>query len=201
MNASTFPLDVDLLRRRLDGLPGRDGDPSPQPGGWLAAVALVLRPAGSRTELLMIKRASHERDPWSGHMAFPGGRRETVDASLLHTAIRETREEVGIDLEGDGEPLGRLGVMAPVSPSLPPVTIVPFVFRVEPETTARVASREVAEYHWVPLRHLGDPENRITHHFTHEGLRRAFPAIDVEGRTVWGLTHRILADFLERVGE
>ena len=69
-----------------------------------AAVALVLRQAPA-LELLLIKRSSSEDDPWSGQMALPGGRRDPADAGLQHTAIRETHEEVGLDLRAHRSPM------------------------------------------------------------------------------------------------
>src|ERR687886_382936 len=93
-----------------------------------AAVALILR-AGEQgvIELLMIKRAAFEGDPWSGHIALPGGRQEPGDASLQDTAIRETWEETGIDLARDGCVIGQLDDLQPRTPRLPPLVITPFV--------------------------------------------------------------------------
>lgn len=177
--------------------PGKD--PAPRPGGWLASVALVLRSGDGGSEVLIIRRAPLERDPWSGHMALPGGRMEPEDASLLDTAVRETREEVGMDLAGRGRTLGRLDRVEPSSRHLPTLTVVPFVFEVPPASSARVASPEVAAFYWVPLAHLTDPGNRTVHRFHRNGRERVFPAIQVGGSPVWGLTHRILSDFLERL--
>jgi hypothetical protein len=64
----------------------------PAPGR--AAVAIVLRDVEDGPQVLLIRRAEHVGDPWSGHMAFPGGREDPEDESLLATAIRETREEL-----------------------------------------------------------------------------------------------------------
>lgn len=125
---------------------------------------------------------------------------EPDDPSLLHTALRETREEVALALEAEGRILGRLGLVAPQSPHLPPLTVVPFVFSVSPEATARAASYEVDEVVWTPLSHLQSRESRSRHHLELGGARVGFPAFDVGGRTVWGLTHRILEDFLSRLG-
>ena len=191
--------DLQELGDQLDPYPGAEADPSPRPGGWLAAVALVLRPAGSGSEVLLIRRARDERDPWSGQMALPGGRKDSHDTSLLETAIRETREEVGLDLERHGEQLGRLAPMAPASPSLPPLTILPFVFQVDAGVPARVASPEVASLHWVHLAHLTDNKNRIQFRFQRGEVDRSFPAIEVDGQPLWGLTHRIIEDFLARL--
>src|SRR5947207_6362048 len=116
-----------------------------------AAIALVLRPSDvGEPELLMIKRAEAEQDPWSGHIACPGGRMDPGDRDLEHTAIRETWEETGVDLSRDGVVLGTLDDISPRTPSLPPLIIRPFVAVVKPEITI-VESNEVAEVFWVPL--------------------------------------------------
>src|SRR5450432_2446486 len=87
------------------------------------AVAVIFRVgAGDSLELLMIERASYAGDPWSGHVAFPGGRREPHDAALL-----DTREEMGVDLASDGRVLGALERVHPLTPSLPQFSIAPFV--------------------------------------------------------------------------
>src|ERR1700680_3050243 len=80
-----------------------------------AAVALVLRQGARGLEILLIKRAEHMDDPWSGHVALPGGREEPADASLQETAVRETLEETGIDLARDGEVLGALDDLRPTT--------------------------------------------------------------------------------------
>lgn len=176
---------------------GPDDDPSPPDEGWAAAVALILR----GDEFLLIRRAHLQGDPWSGQMALPGGRREPGDDSLLRTAIRETREEVGIDLAEGGRLLGCLSVLAPRSRQLPAVSILPFVFSVTRPATPNPRDAEVAEALWVPVSILHRPEARSTHHHPVAGARIAFPALDVGGRTVWGLTHRILEDFRRRLDE
>ncbi len=195
------------LRPSLSPYRGAVDDPPPREGGWVAAVSVILRgppPAGHSglapsPELLLIRRARHERDPWSGHMAFPGGKWDPIDPSLLHTARRETLEEVAIPLETVGEVLGRLDLVAPRNAHLPPLTILPLVFSVPPETEARIAApHEVDELHWVPLGHLRDPGSRTTYRYAPAG-DLAFPAFDVAGRSVWGLTHRVLTDLLGRI--
>ncbi len=190
-----------MIAERLLSYGGPGDDPSLRKGGFLASVALVLRtPNGSHSpELLLIKRAESEGDPWSGHMALPGGRHEDGDRSLLETARRETLEETGIVLEERGTMLGRLAMVSPDTPHLPPLSILPFVFGVPHDTRARTASAEVAEVHWVPLAHLRDPEIRTTHRLPAGEAELRFPALRVANRTVWGLTHRILLDLLTRV--
>lgn len=194
----TLPLELLRLGARLRDYGGATEDPGAAEGGFVASVALLLRPAPRSPEILLIKRAESPGDPWSGHMAFPGGRREAGDRSLLDTAQRETLEETGIALPGAGGMLGRLDAVAPLSPHLPPLSIIPFVFAVPPGTRARPAEAEVAEVHWVPLDHFREPGIRTQHRFSMADEFRIFPAYRVENRIVWGLTHRILEDLLSR---
>lgn len=133
-------------------------------------------------------------------MALPGGRRESGDPSLLETARREAREEVAIPLADEGEVLGRLSTVAPSSPRLPPLVVVPFVFAVPRGIEASAHSeREVAEVHWVALSHLMAPAARSSFRYPDGDAELVFPAFDVAGRSVWGLTHRILEDLLRRL--
>lgn len=179
---------------RLNG--GPDPAPSPDPDVMQAAVSLILREDGDPA-LLLIKRADHPTDPWSGHMALPGGRREDADASLAATAVRETREETGIDLERSGRPMGRLAEVAPSTRRLPRITIHPFVFVVPSGTAARPASSEVEAVHWVRLSELRNGTAAGTVDIAVGDGRRSFPCYRVGGEVVWGLTYRILSAFLE----
>ncbi len=174
-------------------------DPEPRQGGWLAAVAVILRPGDRGFETLMIERAVAQEDPWSGHMAFPGGRRDDVDGSLLETAVRETREETAIGLDKCGETLGRLQVVEPESVRLPVLSILPLVFRVPAMTSAQVASSEVARVLWVPLGHFSEPDVQAVYRQPVENRVLSFPAYQVGGGQVWGLTRRILHDLLDRI--
>jgi 8-oxo-dGTP pyrophosphatase MutT (NUDIX family) len=191
--------DVARLARGLAAQSGRTIEPDGT--SRFAAIALVVRATSSGApELLMIKRAEHDQDPWSGHVACPGGRMDPGDHDLEHTAIRETWEETGIDLARDGRILGTLDDMSPRSPTLPPLIIRPFVAVVRPEVTI-VESPEVAEAFWVPLAAVRESA----------AWGRAFVPIRGVGETevdafrhgehtVWGLTHRALSQFLELLG-
>lgn len=159
-----------------------------------AAVAAVFRVVDAHPEVLFIKRAEHEGDPWSGHMAFPGGRHEPTDASLEMTAIRETYEELALDLR-HGHVLGRLDDLAPRSPQLPPIIIRPFVAVVAPDVTL-VPSHEVAATYWVPLRVLQHEDTQAEHVMTINGARARFPGFRVDEHIVWGLTERIVRQLL-----
>ena len=162
-----------------------------------AAIALALRPSATgEPELLMIRRAELERDPWSGHIACPGGRMEPGDVDLAHTAIRETFEETGVDLARDGRILGALDDVAPRTPALPPLVIRPFVAAVSRDAVT-TPSDEVAEAFWVPFTAFLDPASwgRAIVPIRNLGSR------DVEAFrygefVVWGLTHRALTQFL-----
>jgi 8-oxo-dGTP pyrophosphatase MutT (NUDIX family) len=190
--------DVARLARRLAEQAGRvmesDGI------ARYAAIALVLRPSRiGEPELLMIKRAELEGDPWSGHIACPGGRMEPSDRDLEHTAIRETWEETGVDLARDGRILGTLDDISPRTPTLPPIIIRPFVAAVKPEITI-VESPEVAEVFWVPLSAIRESAAWGTGLVHIRGAGEREVEIFRHGEyLVWGLTHRALSQFLQLV--
>ncbi|MGI8496630.1 MAG: NUDIX hydrolase [Gemmatimonadaceae bacterium] len=162
-----------------------------------AAVTLILRdtPRGD-LELLLIRRAVYEGDPWSGHIALPGGRREPGDTSLEQTALRETREEIGIDLAATGRVLGALDELQPRTPVLPPIVITPFVAAVSGDPTL-ILSSEVAEAFWVPVLLLQDPAISREVSIRLSGANRQVASFQLRQHTVWGLTERILRQFLE----
>lgn len=163
-----------------------------------AAIALVLRPSDvGEPELLMIKRAEIEGDPWSGHIACPGGRMDPGDRDLEHTATRETWEETGVDLVEDGRVLGTLDDISPRTPSLPPIVIRPFVAVVKPEV-AIVDSPEVAEAFWVPVSAIRETTSWGKAFVPIRGVGEREVDVFRHGPyTVWGLTHRALTQFVE----
>ena len=160
-----------------------------------AAVALLLRPR-EQLELLLIKRATHDTDPWSGHMAFPGGRRDQGDMDLQITAARETAEEVGITLRED-DYIGALDEVAPLTRRLPPILIAPFVFGVPTTAATAISPNEVEAAVWVPLSALRDENAASEILIEMESEAHAFPSFKYGEYVIWGLTHRILAQFLE----
>jgi len=186
---------LDHVRRVLDARPGRaDDDPTARP----AAVAVVLNEDPAGIAALFIKRAERVGDPWSGQIAFPGGRYQTADSDLLSTAIREAREEVGIDLTPT-ERLGALDDVNPRTPHLPPIVVRPYVFAVPERPTLITSPDEVQRAFWIPFSTLSDPATRTQITVTLRGVPRTFTAYQVEGEIIWGMTERILRSFLERI--
>jgi len=188
------PLDVDRLDQALSRHPTRSvsGD-DPQ----RAAVALVFDPA---LRLLFIRRSEHEGDPWSGHMALPGGRVEPDDAGPRAAAVRETLEEVGLDL-GPARYLGALDELAsPVRKGRRRLVVHPFAFAV-PDVPALVLNEEVARVHWIGLSRLLAGEGRGRFDLGWEGRTVAMPVIHIGDADIWGLTLRIVDDLAARLQE
>jgi 8-oxo-dGTP pyrophosphatase MutT (NUDIX family) len=161
-----------------------------------AAVAVILRDGDGGVELLFIRRAEHPRDPWSGQMGLPGGRVDPGDASPLAAALRETREEIALDLEALGRPLGRL---SEVRTHLPlgsvPHSVVPFAFAVDGDPELR-RNEEVQEVLWVPLSVLADRGNRSAFTWVRKGLPLPMPCYTFQGRVIWGLTLKIVDELI-----
>lgn len=185
-----------------------DHQPTTKPTGnrQLAAVAVVLRDDRERgSEVLFIERARKEGDPWSGHMAFPGGRAEPLDPSPSSTAARETLEEVGLDL-ASAEILGRLDDLEGRREGRPiGMVISAFVYHVVRPPPLRLQKSEVEEAFWFPVRDLSDPERHVPYRWRHaDGTDLEMPGIRVgepDAHVVWGLTYRfveILMGLLER---
>ena len=166
-----------------------------------AAVAMLLRDTSLGPEVLFIRRAESPRDPWSGHMAFPGGRQSEGDPTLLDTAIRETKEEVGLDLSLEADHIGQLDDLQAIARGQPQETVIrPFVFEVQGSSPLRVDEREVAEALWAPLLPLYRGEVDTVRPYQWHGTQIDFPAYDVSGRVVWGLTYQMLRSFFRIVG-
>lgn len=188
-------LDVAALSGAIARHPARGEDGVPQTRK--AAVAAILRDGGEGVELLFIRRAEHPRDPWSGQMGLPGGRVDAADASPLAAALRETREEIGLDLESAGRELGRL---SEVRTHLPlgsvPHSVVPFAFAVDGEPELSLDAKEVQEALWVPLAFLLDRGHRSSFTWVRTGVPLPMPCYSYRGRVIWGLTLKIVDELL-----
>ena len=168
-----------------------------------AAVALLLQPRPDDIYVLFIHRAHHPHDPWSGHMAFPGGRHEPEDPDLLVTIQRETHEEIGIRLDEHGEYLGRLAeVHAMARGKQTGMIVSPFVYLVSQEARPVPDPVEVQDIIWVPLSFMQqDGVEQIVQRNLQAGSTIQVPALLYGGKTIWGLTYRMLRDFLELISE
>ena len=190
-----IPPNLGRIRRTLAGTQ----PPDRRPEGTQAAVALVLAGEAADLNVCLIRRAEHELDRWSGHVALPGGRIDAVDRSARAAAIRETLEEVGLRL--DRSPyLGSLEVQ-PVRAGGKPtdMSLSSFVFHLGETLEQFTPSDEVAEAFWVPLRHLLDPRNAAYRPTPRGGMTLDSPAVLYQGHYIWGLTYRLLTLFFERL--
>ena len=163
-----------------------------------AAVALILNEGPAGIGLLFVERAEREGDPWSGHIAFPGGNIDPSDRCSRHAAERETREEIGLNL-GSEEYLGRLDDLAG---TILPVLVSGFVYSTVNPGPFEL-NREIEEAFWVPIGHLTDPGRHVHCRFHQEGAARLHPAVDLlgPGRPVlWGITYRFAAQLLRLAG-
>jgi len=161
-----------------------------------AAIAAVVRPGPSSLELLLIRRAERDGDPWSGHMALPGGHHERHDTDLLATVRRETLEEVGLDLHAHEliGPLDEHG--ASVQGVFSGLLLAPFVFALRHDVELRL-NHEVAEAIWAPLAPMMSGASAVFKELEREGRAMRFPGFSVGDQIVWGLTHRVLLNFFE----
>jgi 8-oxo-dGTP pyrophosphatase MutT (NUDIX family) len=186
-------LDLEWIRQRLaEHEPRAIG---PDMAQRRAAVAVILREVEGRgcCDMLFIRRASQDGDPWSGHMAFPGGQMEDGDADPLDTACRETHEEVQIDLRESATLIGQMDdIQASARGRVIPMAITPFVFVVNEAVEPTPCEAEVQEVHWVNLSTLVDPSQAATVPYELGGQRFNLPGIGVNGRVVWGLTYQML---------
>jgi len=172
------------------------GSPDEDPTLLWAAVAIILTPQPDC--ILLIRRADRSGDPWSGHMALPGGRRGPGDLDLAGTAMRETAEEVGIELRRE-DLAGSLSDVIPRTPVLPPVAVRPFVFLL-PERPAMRLNAEVAQASWVPVDDLLRPDTHHPVQLEVAGQSRQVQAYQLENAIIWGMTERILTSFLAELG-
>lgn len=185
-------MDLDTVTQRLAA--HRPGQRTWMHRWRRAAVAVVLRPGGpgeEEAELLLVRRAERQGDPWSGHMALPGGLEEEADGGDIQaTAARETWEEVA--LEGL-VCIGRLDEQRAAHPrTRRPMALCPVVFTAPRDAVAVPHEAEIVEALWVPLPELFAPDNRFRYRRGPGLLAMPWEARRVRGNVVWGLTLRVL---------
>lgn len=158
-----------------------------------AGVAAILRFAPA-AEVLLMTRAERDGDRWSGHVSMPGGMQHEGEA-LLETAMRETREETGLDLAAAPR-LGRLGATRAIAKGkILPMTITPFVFHLR-EDQPLVLNHEAVDTFWFPLARAATGELDDRYEYKLGPIPWTLPCWRWEGRTVWGLTHKMLSDLI-----
>ena len=159
-----------------------------------AAVAMVVRDNNGEVEILLIKRAEYDNDPWSGDLGFPGGRIETTDSSPRAAAERETWEEIGLQLD-ESNYLGQSDSLVGAYLS---VHVSCFVYQVGIENNFKL-NGEVVSLFWVPLSTLLDPLRNQQKEFFYRGRERKHPVIKLDewsNRPLWGITYRLIDTFL-----
>lgn len=161
-----------------------------------ASVMMILKESGQGYSLLFIKRPESDRDPFSGHMAFPGGRMESADNSKLETAIRETYEEVGININSSGRILGSLDDVNPNNPRARNYIVTPYLSVLNEEVVIKPDVREVERTLWIPMHHLVDDRNLEVRIVERDGREVKDYAYQYEQYLIWGMTGRILHQFL-----
>ena len=185
--------DLKFIRQRLAAHKAQEF-PS-NPGIREAAVAVILRHHAARLQILFIQRAKQEGDPWSGHMAFPGGHRDPVDTDLQAAAVRETGEEIGLDL-APAEYFGPLDQQRAMPRGRPlNLLIAPYVFALDGDPAFTV-NHEVSDVVWADLQPLFEGICHDTETMPLQGKPTTFNGYRLAGgHFVWGLTYRMLNGF------
>ena len=182
------------IRKTLDA-PG--GGVSPPADAVQSAVLLMLCERDGAFRIWFIRRTEHPDDPFSGHVAFPGGKKKDEDETLADTAAREVSEELGFDVARDAEILGEMDFIRPLTPSVGHYAVKPFVAAVGGEAEFS-PNYEVAECFSVPLSHLLDERNRDVRKRDRGGVVVNDYVFVYGNHIIWGLTGRILDGFLAR---
>lgn len=173
--------NIKQLQKRLSSNPNETAN---------AAVAILIKELHDDLELFLVKRAEVDGDPWSGDMAFPGGKRTNEDPSILATAKRELLEETSLSFKKDP-----LGVM-PIEHSTvrTNIKVQPILFHFDDVSEVKL-SYELQSYFWAPLKDLKNTKA--------QGVvkGRTVPIFDFKGEVIWGLTFRMLDKIIDMLEE
>lgn len=166
-----------------------------------AAVMIILNKKDSGHSILFIKRTENDSDVFSGHMAFPGGKMHIPDRTTLETAIRETLEETGIDIKASGNIIGELDDIHPNNPKANHYVVTPYLCSLNQPVELRLDGAEVAEGVWIPIHHLNDPKNQEVRNLERDGRVSEDFVFYYDNYVIWGMTGRILYQFLSLFGK
>lgn len=161
------------------------------------AVAIVLT-RETPARVLLIQRAIRPGDPWSGHMAFPGGRKSGSDQSLQETAHRETYEETGINLPDPSDFPSLRDWITKSHSSARPMTVTPFVYYLDAPCVTSI-NHEVAEIVWLPLDVFRQHDIRKKMRWKIGRISLPVQYVPYENRRVWGLTLAMIDDLVGRL--
>ena len=164
-----------------------------------ASVAVILNSIDSELYLFFIRRTENPGDSYSGHVAFPGGKMNAGDSSAVDTALRETNEEIGVNLNEDSTYLGRLDDLKPLNPNGPKYIVSPFVFILNKEITININKDEVERYMWISFAHLSDINNLRIRHKERDGEIIEDYVYRYQKYLIWGMTGRIVNSFIKEV--
>jgi 8-oxo-dGTP pyrophosphatase MutT (NUDIX family) len=164
-----------------------------------AAVMVILRKDKSGYSMLFIKRPESKVDPFSGHMAFPGGKVKNGDKNKLETALRETVEETGIDLNRNGRILGELDDVSPINPRTNHFIVTPYLAYLTEDLEIK-PNEEVASSIWIPLFHFRNEKSFERRVLERHGMEIEEFIYLYNNHVIWGMTARILHQFLSLVG-
>lgn len=200
---------LEKIGKCLEENPGKPVQPNPNTSELpRAAVAMILKPdpVSGDVSILFIERKVRENDPWSGNMALPGGRVSAMDKDILATAVREVREETGLDLR-DFTILGSLDEV--ISTNFL-IRVTPFVATIPMrnyagddewrELSLEMEAREVESHVWIPLSYFMDRKNATTMTIERLGRKVGMPCYRFgDEYVVWGMTLRIIEDLLAKL--
>ena len=191
MRAETIKKLEALLKDRDTAQINLDGD------HVHAAVMMILRYDDDEFSLLFIKRPDNVNDPFSGHIAFPGGKIRDGDGTKLNAAIRETYEEVGVNIQASGRVLGSLDDVNPNNPRAANIIVTPYVSFLPEEVELKPCEYEVEAALWIPVSHLTDENNFLIRLREREGRSKEDYVYSYDKYIIWGMTGRILRQFLQ----
>ena len=159
---------------------------------------MIFAGGGVDLDICFIRRAERQGDPWSGQVAFPGGRASSQDSCEEDVAERETHEEVGLVLSSSDR-IGKLPIRDVQRNELRnSLTLTPVLYCIPNERRALAVVKdegEVARVFWVPVRHLFDVSAVTSIDYPLRGGNNSYPGISYDGEIIWGLTLRILQSF------